>query len=162
MGTTCHASTVKPNIHGKKLMLCIWWDQLGVVWVAQTERDHYSLKSNTIDEPSTQGKTRPGYYSRHNKIILLHDNARPHVAAPVETLKTLKWEILPHPPYSPVYLRISRHCSFQLLLVPIDDAWPVWAALHIIWRYQKLYRWIVSKMKRSSAVSTCYQKDGKK
>jgi len=25
-------STAKPNIHGKKLMLCIWWDQLDVVY----------------------------------------------------------------------------------------------------------------------------------
>jgi len=43
------------------------------------------------------------YYSRHDKIILLHDNARPHIAAPVKTyLETFKWEkILPHPPYSP-------------------------------------------------------------
>ncbi|GBP37932.1 Mariner Mos1 transposase [Eumeta japonica] len=39
---------------------------------------------------------------RHDKVFLLHDNARPHVAKPVKTyLGTLKWDVLPHPPYSP-------------------------------------------------------------
>ncbi|KAG5312025.1 SETMR methyltransferase, partial [Pseudoatta argentina] len=45
---------------------------------------------------------KPLYAQRHDKVILLHDNARPHVAKPVKTyLETLKWEVLPHPPYSP-------------------------------------------------------------
>ncbi|KAG5320195.1 MOS1T transposase, partial [Pseudoatta argentina] len=45
---------------------------------------------------------RPLYAQRHDKMILLHDNARPHVAKPVKTyLETLKWKVLPHPPYSP-------------------------------------------------------------
>ncbi|EGI69172.1 Mariner Mos1 transposase [Acromyrmex echinatior] len=35
-------------------------------------------------------------------MILQHDNARPHVAKVVKTyLETLKWEVLPYPPYSP-------------------------------------------------------------
>ncbi|KAG5324292.1 MOS1T transposase, partial [Pseudoatta argentina] len=45
---------------------------------------------------------RPLYAQRHDKVILLHDNARPHVAKPVKTyLETLEWEVLPHPLYSP-------------------------------------------------------------
>ncbi|KAG5320826.1 MOS1T transposase, partial [Pseudoatta argentina] len=37
---------------------------------------------------------RPLYAQRHDKVILLHDNARPHVAKPVKTyLETLKWEV---------------------------------------------------------------------
>jgi len=47
-------------------------------------------------------KEKRAHYSRHDKIILLHDNTRPYVVAPVKTyLETLKWEVLPHPPYSP-------------------------------------------------------------
>lgn len=45
---------------------------------------------------------RPQYNDRHDKVILQHDNARPHVAKQVKTyLQTLKWEVLHHPPYSP-------------------------------------------------------------
>jgi len=35
-------------------------------------------------------------------MILLYDNARPHVAQPVIIyLEMLKWEVVLHPPYSP-------------------------------------------------------------
>jgi len=45
---------------------------------------------------------RPEYEQRHDKVILLHDNARPHVAKVVKKyLETFKWDVLPHPPYSP-------------------------------------------------------------
>ena len=44
---------------------------------------------------------RPQYEQRQEKMILQHNNARPHVAKYVETyLETLKWQVLPHPPYS--------------------------------------------------------------
>ncbi|KAG5318107.1 MOS1T transposase, partial [Pseudoatta argentina] len=37
---------------------------------------------------------RPLYAQRHDKVILLHYNARPHVAKSVKTyLETLKWEV---------------------------------------------------------------------
>ena len=37
-----------------------------------------------------------------SRILLLHDNARPHTAhATIDALETLKSEVLSHPPYSP-------------------------------------------------------------
>ncbi|GFU63641.1 mariner Mos1 transposase [Trichonephila clavipes] len=67
------------------------------------------------------------YYSKCNNIILIHDNARPQVAAPVKTYsETLNWEILPK------LGLFNRHCPIRLSLVQIDGTWPVSAALHII------------------------------
>jgi len=107
-GPPGHASTstAKPNLHGKKLMLCIWWDQFGVVYyelLKPNETITGALYRTQLMRLSRALKEkRAHYYSRHDKIILLHDNARPHVAAPVKTyLETLNWEVLPHPPYSP-------------------------------------------------------------
>ena len=108
----------KRNIHGKKAMLCIWWDQKGVVY-------HELLKSSqtvTGDLCPEQiirlcralhGK-RSEYETRQHKVILLHDNARPHITKLVkETLEALRWEVLPHAAYPP-------NCPFRLSLVLID------------------------------------------
>ena len=54
------ASTPKRNIHGSKLMLCIWWDQLGVVYYELPQLNHHRRSlSTTIDafEPSIKRKT---------------------------------------------------------------------------------------------------------
>jgi len=99
-------STPKLNIHSSKLMLCIWWDQEGVV--------HYELlppnETITGDQYRLQlmrlkralKEKRPQYEQKHDEIIFQHYNIRPHVAQTVKTyLEKLKWEVLPHPPYSP-------------------------------------------------------------
>ena len=87
-------------------MLCIWWDQLGVIYYELLQpgetitgaryRTQLMRLSRALQEK------RPQYEQRHEKVMLLHDNARPHVAQVVKTyLETLKWDVLPHPPYSP-------------------------------------------------------------
>jgi transposase len=50
-------------------------------------------------KPAIQSKSRRVLSKR---VLLIHDNARPHAAADtVDTLHALKFEVLEHPPYSP-------------------------------------------------------------
>ena len=45
---------------------------------------------------------RPEFKERHDSLIFLHDNAPAHTSLVVRNyLKNIKWEALPHPPYSP-------------------------------------------------------------
>jgi len=98
-------STAKKNIHASKVMLCIWWDQKGVIYYELLKPsetitgDRYRLQLMRFNRALKE--KRPEWDGRHDKVILLHDNARPHVAKPVQKyLEGLNWEIL-HPPYSP-------------------------------------------------------------
>ena len=64
---------------------------------------------------------RPQYEQRHEKVILQHDNARPHVAKLVKTyLETLKWEVLRHPPYS-LDIATSDYYLFWLMAHGLAD-----------------------------------------
>jgi len=99
-------STARLNIYGAKIMLCIWWDQLGVVYYELLKPnetitgDRYRMQLMRLSRALKE--KRPQYQERHDKVILQHDNARPHIARPVKTyFETLKWKVLLHPPYSP-------------------------------------------------------------
>jgi [histone H3]-lysine36 N-dimethyltransferase SETMAR len=98
--------TPKPNIHGKKVLLCIWWDQKGILYYELLQpgqtvtADLYKDQLLKLNEAVVI--KRPEWATRHERPILLHDNARPHVGKQVkDVLQEMKWEVLPHPPYSP-------------------------------------------------------------
>jgi len=88
-------------------MLCIWWDQLSVVYYellkpSETITSDLYRKQLIRLNRALKDK-RPQYNERHDKVILQHDNTRPHVTK--HTVKTylemLQWEIPPHSRYSP-------------------------------------------------------------
>ena len=69
-------------------MLCIWWDQVGVVYYELLQPnetvtdDRYQLQLMRLSRELKE--KRPQYEQRHDKIILQHDNARPHAAQAVK------------------------------------------------------------------------------
>jgi len=95
-------STSKLDIHEKKFMLCIWWDQVGVVYYQlqssqSINAERYQRQLLNLNRTLKERRTQ--YIKRHDKVILLHDNARSHVAESVkEILEALEWDVLPHPP----------------------------------------------------------------
>ena len=91
---------------GKKLMVCIWWDQLGVVYYELLQPNETitaeCYQQQLMQLSRTLKFKYPQYAKKRDKVIFHHDNAQPHVAKVVkETLEALNWDILPHSLYSP-------------------------------------------------------------
>ena len=66
-------STAKPNIHGAKVMLSIWWDQKGVLYCellkpGETINGERS-RTQLIRLKRAIAKKRPEYANRHEAII---------------------------------------------------------------------------------------------
>ena len=81
--------------------LCSAFDGISSVWcIMSCWKDRYRTQLMRLSR-ALKNKWPP-YHEGHDKVILQHDNARPHFASPVKTyLETLEWEVLPHPQYSP-------------------------------------------------------------
>lgn len=88
----------------RKIMATVFWDRQGVLLIDFLERgatinsERYCQTLRNLRR-AVQNKRRGKLTS---KILFLHDNARPHTANRTkELLNSFKWEIFPHPPYSP-------------------------------------------------------------
>lgn len=92
------------------------------------------------------------YNERHDKVILQHDNARPHLAKVVKTYsETLKWEVLPHPLYSPDVAPSEYHLFLSMAHgLTCQHCRP----------YEEVKNWIDSWI--ASKDDQIFQKDGRK
>ena len=93
----------KVQVSVGKIMATVFWDAKGILLI------EYMPKGTSINAEAYQ-KTlinlRKAICNKRrllaSKVLLFHDNARPHTArATVELLKKFKWELFSHPPYSP-------------------------------------------------------------
>lgn len=105
-----HSSSPKPKKFrtqpsAGKVMLTLFWDEQGIILEHYTPRGT-SVTSATYSDLLTN-HLRPAIKTKRRGllsagVLLQHDNARPHTArATVATITDLKFECLPHPPYSP-------------------------------------------------------------
>lgn len=87
-------STSKRNIHGSKVLLSIWWDMKGVVYYELLKPNQTVTAERyqqLIDLNRALKQKRSIIAQRKRKVILLHGNARPHVAKAVkDTLSALR------------------------------------------------------------------------
>ena len=91
----------KPKLHPKKVMVTVWWSAAGPIhhcFLNPGETITAEKYCRQIDE---MHRMCPILVNMKGPI-LLHDNARPHVAQlTLQKLNELGYETLPHPPYSP-------------------------------------------------------------
>ena len=95
----------KPKFHQQKIMVTVWWCVIGVIHYSFLDANQSitaEVYCNQLEEMHHHlQKMRPALVNRRGPI-LLHDNARPHVARmTLQKLTDLGYETLPHPPYSP-------------------------------------------------------------
>ena len=80
-------STARPNRYGKKTILCVWWDQKGVIYYEllipgeTVTAERYQQQLLNLSEALRE--RRPENEERRYKARLLHDNAPSHKSKPV-------------------------------------------------------------------------------
>uniref|UniRef100_A0A0K0FXE7 Histone-lysine N-methyltransferase SETMAR (inferred by orthology to a human protein) n=1 Tax=Strongyloides venezuelensis TaxID=75913 RepID=A0A0K0FXE7_STRVS len=95
----------KPQLTAKKVLVTVSWScerLLHYEFLKHGETINFELYCQLLDKVHQKlFQKRPSLVNRKGPI-LLHDNARPHISRiTFQKLKELKYETLPHPPYSP-------------------------------------------------------------
>lgn len=95
----------KPPTHQKKVMITVWWASFGLIhfsFLSPGETINADKYCSEIDAMHQKLALMKASLINRKGPILLHDNARPHVARLTSRkLFELGYETLPHPPYSP-------------------------------------------------------------
>lgn len=95
----------KPDLHQRKVMLCLWWDRRGPVYyelLKQGQTINANTYCNQLDKLNAAIKEKRPVLANRKGILFHQDNAKRHTAMATQLkLNELGWEVLSHPPYSP-------------------------------------------------------------
>lgn len=118
-------SQPKRDIHCQKVMLCIWWDQKGVVYYEllnpneTVTGDRYRRQLDKLAHALNE--KRPLIARKHHKVLFHDDNARPHRAKTAQNkVEQLGWDRLGQPAYSPD-LAPSDYHLFRSMQIALSD-----------------------------------------
>lgn len=118
-------SQSKRNIHCDKVMLCIWWDQQGVVFYEllnpgeTVTADRYRRQLGRLAD--ALNRNRPEIANKTRRVLFHDDNARPHRAYITKNkIEQLGWDRLDQPAYSPD-IAPSDYYLFRLMQLDLAD-----------------------------------------
>lgn len=136
--------TARPNRCGRKTMLCVWWDQEGVIYYELLKPGEtvniQRYRQQMIDINQALREKRPEYQNKNNIQRPLHDNAPSHTAKLIkETMDAFSWEILSHATYSP-YLAPSDYYLFGSMGHALAE--------QCFTSYENVRNWIASKKRQ--------------
>ena len=143
-------------------MLCIRWDQKGVLYYELLELGETingeRYRTQLIRLKRAIAEKRPEYATRHEAIIFHRDNARPHGAIPVKNyLENNGWEVLAHPPYSPHFAPSDYH-----LFRSMQNSLEYDSHQNRVSKMGLIHSWPPSQRSSFGMEFTTCQKDGKK
>lgn len=98
----------RPNQHAPKAMLIIFWNRAGPIhWDLLPTGETINAKRYCEHLELCNRALTP---HRRRNVILLQDNARPHIAHLTKAkVNQMGWELLNHPPYSPDFSPSDFH-----------------------------------------------------
>ena len=146
-------------------MLCIWSDQLRVIYYEPPQPnetitgEHYQQQLHQLSEHENLMHLN---VKRHNKVILQYSNAQPYNAKVIkDTLEVLQWDALPLPPSLPPPCSsdiVPSNYHFSLLMIH---------GLAAFTSYEEAENWVNSWVALKDKIffntePACYLKDGEK
>jgi transposase len=85
-------------------MTAVFWDSKGIIHldILTGQKPINAQCYSTLLNEKVKSAIRLKRRKRKDSVFFLQDNVPPHTAAlTMATLLKLKWDVLPHPPYSP-------------------------------------------------------------